>query len=127
MINIIRASRRRRERFLAILPDVFKEEFNACVIRQSPDWSQDYQKGLVNHCFMRVVQLFVDKDELATRAYLKPLHFNYLIVPLMKDHRLFIRILQDVESFKQFKAQFMQRYQERMFCQWIIDTLTLMQ
>jgi hypothetical protein len=94
---LIDASSKRREQLLAILPYSMDSEVKFALITQKTNkyrWSvQKYNKGLLNHCFRKVIQIFAEKDAKETVNFLKPLinqpSLRYVYYLLIRYHEVF--------------------------------------
>jgi hypothetical protein len=77
MALLIDSSLRRREQFLDIFPSSMAAAAKLAIICQNANkrkWrKQQYKKGLVDHCFRKVIQMFAEKDDDETAKFLNPL------------------------------------------------------
>jgi hypothetical protein len=99
MALMINSSLRRREQLLNILPGSMAAEAKLALIRQNANkrgWrKQHHKKGLVDHCFRKVIQMFAEKDDDETAKFLKPLRLNS-----PSEHRLYYLIMTYHDIFK---------------------------
>jgi hypothetical protein len=116
---LIRASRRRRQILLDMLPTAMSQEIDCALLQQSCGsltWRrQIYCKGLVNHCIRKVIELFADKDYEQTEIYLTSLNVEeiseeslvsrrYLRFLLLKLHHFYR--WRDESTASEIRAQF---------------------
>jgi hypothetical protein len=94
---LIDSSSKRREQLLALFPYSMASELKLALFAQKTNkhrWRiQKYNKGLFNHCFRKVIQMFAEKDVKEIVNFLKPLinqpSLRYVYYLLIKYHDVF--------------------------------------